>query len=806
MKRFLSTMLVVCILFSMATSAGITVNAYEPENNPPPEDDSIFAEDYDDSYPTGIAWDMLFDNDNGPADMVSSSDGGPADMSSGYGCIHAETEVECIDADCDKYNSKKHKWITTYEEVCCYCGDVLDKYEEVEKEYHDFEKGKCRDCGYKAKDCEHEETKEVISFWDFDDDGGEYVEYEVICKYCDVVVDTKVHNTQKPTIQKCTHDETNEFIVSESYANSTNEKHTKWATYQVECLECEEELNSYTEESEEKHVIANGKCTKCTFEEPKPVVKPSTNQTSTSKEQTTNKVPSSTNNTSTTTTNKTPTTATTTNKTPTTSNANITSSKNEVTSKVIDTFNIYVGGKNYYINNQTIATWKSMPEEINGKLQVPLREFAETMGWKVTWDDKKKIVYVEDGVNTKTFIPDCRAVFVESGGEEVVAIQTNDCRIVNGNFYADLDGLVENTKYSYYGISGNYYIVTDRQKVIEKVSSGQAKGKNEYIAPESLYADVEYQKTYAEKLYVVESDGSYYATVIVPAAQQGLYGNYYEGNVTKEGLVCRILVGELPGAGTVADLRDVAADFQNWEWSWSHAGDTLLDIVGIVPVIGAVKFLPEIADAAKTAKKLDAVDSIGEIKIIANLADSADDAADVAKGADKIVDATKNADEVSDTVKDADKIADTTKTYPELADAARASIKSIDDLKKLVKDPSIWTDDLLEHIFYGNKAGGYHYAGLKGANGYITEVTKAPNKYGVYEADVFVCGKKRAKKTFFPDGWTPQQVIDTVEDAFKNGTYDANNNTKLFTMDSGLKIQVNLDTSGKIVSVFPLYK
>ena len=70
--------------------------------------------------------------------------------------------------------------------------------------------------------------------------------------------------------------------------------------YQVECLECEEELNSYTEESEEKHVFANGKCTKCYFEEPKPVVKPSATQPSTSKNQMTNKVSSSTNSTSTT--------------------------------------------------------------------------------------------------------------------------------------------------------------------------------------------------------------------------------------------------------------------------------------------------------------------------------------------------------------------------------------------------------------------------------------------------------------------------------------------------------------------------
>ena len=62
-----------------------------------------------------------------------------------------------------------------------------------------------------------------------------------------------------------------------------------------------------------------------------------------------------------------------------------------------------------------------------------------------------------------------------------------------------------------------------------------------------------------------------------------------------------------------------------------------------------------------------------------NLADSADDAADVAKGADKI--------------------ADTTKISPELADAARASIKNVNDLKKLLKHPENFTESALNHIF-----------------------------------------------------------------------------------------------------------
>jgi len=42
---------------------------------------------------------------------------------------------------------------------------------------------------------------------------------------------------------------------------------------------------------------------------------------------------------------------------------------------------------------------------------------------------------------------------------------------------------------------------------------------------------------------------------------------------------------DLPG-----DIRDISADFKNWEWSWGHVGQTTLDAVGILPVVGVLKY------------------------------------------------------------------------------------------------------------------------------------------------------------------------------------------------------------------------
>ena len=57
------------------------------------------------------------------------------------------------------------------------------------------------------------------------------------------------------------------------------------------------------------------------------------------------------------------------------------------------------------------------------------------------------------------------------------------------------------------------------------------------------------------------------------------------------------------GIDVLADIRDVSADFAHWEWSWGHAGQTILDVVGIVPLIGAVKYTDEAGSLLKPAFK-----------------------------------------------------------------------------------------------------------------------------------------------------------------------------------------------------------
>jgi uncharacterized protein YllA (UPF0747 family) len=78
------------------------------------------------------------------------------------------------------------------------------------------------------------------------------------------------------------------------------------------------------------------------------------------------------------------------------------------------------------------------------------------------------------------------------------------------------------------------------------------------------------------------------------------------------------------------------------------------------------------------------------------------------------------------------------------------------------------------------------------------------NKFGVYQANVVVDGVlKNAKSTFFPKKWTPQQVIDVVNEAFENKVVFQNNKYR-GTTSTGMEIEMILK-NGKIISAYLLY-
>nr|MCR5684005.1 hypothetical protein [Lachnospiraceae bacterium] len=146
------------------------------------------------------------------------------------------------------------------------------------------------------------------------------------------------------------------------------------------------------------------------------------------------------------------------------------------------------------------------------------------------------------------------------------------------------------------------------------------------------------------------------------------------------------------------DIRDLAYDMSHWGEGDYFAARLALDAVGILPVIGAIKYikhLDTVADVAKVADKAadiadtthdvsEAADTAHDLKKAADAADTVHDAAKAVDAADDISDALKQSDnlvDMADVVSDIRKKAD---VVGDLSDAAK-KIDKVDDIADVVK-------------------------------------------------------------------------------------------------------------------------
>ncbi|PIR49114.1 hypothetical protein COU80_00835, partial [Candidatus Peregrinibacteria bacterium CG10_big_fil_rev_8_21_14_0_10_55_24] len=74
--------------------------------------------------------------------------------------------------------------------------------------------------------------------------------------------------------------------------------------------------------------------------------------------------------------------------------------------------------------------------------------------------------------------------------------------------------------------------------------------------------------------------------------KQVILGNYSD-SVTAAGTAGQIALG-FTGVDLPADIRDIIYDITHWEWRWGHLGQTALDGVAFLPVVGALKYGDEV--------------------------------------------------------------------------------------------------------------------------------------------------------------------------------------------------------------------
>ena len=137
---------------------------------------------------------------------------------------------------------------------------------------------------------------------------------------------------------------------------------------------------------------------------------------------------------------------------------------------------------------------------------------------------------------------------------------------------------------------------------------------------------------------------------------------------------------------------------------------------------------------------------------------------------------------------------------------------SSDVLDKL-KNTDVFNKSAIEHIFMGTvnsngKGSGYHYDMIKDSTGKIVERKRyKTDKNGCYTAYVEVDGhEKEHYSTFYPDEWTPQQVVDAIvaarRDALDNNRHK---NDTYIGYYNGIEIDMYLDSKNRVVSAYPIY-
>ena len=150
-------------------------------------------------------------------------------------------------------------------------------------------------------------------------------------------------------------------------------------------------------------------------------------------------------------------------------------------------------------------------------------------------------------------------------------------------------------------------------------------------------------------------------------------------------------------------------------------------------------------------------------------------------------------------------------------DAAKPDKKSsytMSDVKKL-KNTENFSRHGLEHIFDGTvnkkgKATGYHYSKVEDSKGRIIDGSRSKKDgNGVFTAKVEVDGvEKEGFSSFYPEDWSPQDVVDAINTAYKEALNDPKNpRGSLWIGHAGkLEIDMYLDDNRKILTAYPIHR
>ena len=131
--------------------------------------------------------------------------------------------------------------------------------------------------------------------------------------------------------------------------------------------------------------------------------------------------------------------------------------------------------------------------------------------------------------------------------------------------------------------------------------------------------------------------------------------------------------------------------------------------------------------------------------------------------------------------------------------SSKAASYTMADVKAL-KNTEHFAKKTLEHIFDGT---------INSKGEIIAGTESARDSRGVFTAKVKVSGvKKNGFSSFYPEDWSPQQVVDAINEAYQDALSDKSNpHGELWIGYSGdLEIDMYLDSGKKITTAYPIYE
>lgn len=168
------------------------------------------------------------------------------------------------------------------------------------------------------------------------------------------------------------------------------------------------------------------------------------------------------------------------------------------------------------------------------------------------------------------------------------------------------------------------------------------------------------------------------------------------------------VAASIAGVDTPMDIRDLAYDFTHWGEGDYFAARLALDAVGVVPAIGAIKYLKHldaVADIVDTAhdtiNAADAIhDGINAADAVHDGVNAADATHDAVNAADATHDAVNAGDAVHDAADAADAAHDTANTVDNIHDAENAAdtIHDVENAAESAEDLSRQLDDIADDV------------------------------------------------------------------------------------------------------------